>query len=148
MLMQGTVTQASADDAVLVTRTTGARQSSFEGILPAYMRLALTFTAMIELCITIKPVNWVIDVEFRGKQSGIKLIWRFGHLSGDASGTRPVDGILEWYVPDIFPVLFDEEWELALDSQSTGCHIAIDYTMYYSIVQSDEMSMVKTIADY
>jgi len=147
MLMQGTLSQTVADGIVTEVRTTGARQDLFQGILPVYMRLALTYVCMVELCITIKPMNYVVDVLFRGVQSGIVLTWRFG-MNGNATGSAMVDGVLEWYIPDIFPNLFDEEWELVVDSTGTGCMLSVDYTMYYSIIQSDEMEMVKTIADY
>lgn len=147
MLMKGVLFPASADAACSVKRSTGALQSKFEGILPAYMRLAFTVSAMIEF-ISINPDRYVINVTFTGDQSGIQLIWRFAQSGAVGAGAGRIAGVLEWYTPDVFPILFDESWTLAMDNQGTGCILEVDYTMYYSVVQSDEMTMVKTIADY
>jgi hypothetical protein len=149
MLMQGTVTQPVADALIVETRTTGARQELFQGIFPAYMRLAFPQSTLVELCSTIRPDRFIVDIQLRGKQSGIVLIWRFGGFtSGAGTFSGIIDGVLEWYVPEFFPIMFDEEMEISLDSTVSGCVLTVDYTMYYAIIQSDELTMVKTIADY
>lgn len=141
--MQGVLTQALANTLITLTRQTGARQSLFEAIAPGYIRFDLPLTDVETLSASAAGCGFKMSLI--GVTSGLRLDWVFG--SGTAE-SFVIDGVLEWYPPGNFPLMFDEEIRLELSSFGAGNPLSCNYVMYYAIVQSTELLMVQAIEEY
>lgn len=142
--MSGSLSQTITDGLVQVTRATGARQSEFEAITPAYIRLEFDADTVITA-----GAGGYIRATFGGLQSGIKLVFTQVFL-GMATDGAVVDPVREWYRPLEFPVMFDEDFLITLDTEgfAPASLATVNYTMYYSIDNYTELEMVQTISGY
>lgn len=135
--MRGLCEQAIADATTVVTRSTGALQSKFTAVKPRYIRLELVASTV---------ALWAAGSSFKatvtGKQSNVKLVWSF-----TVPVTASFNCVHEFYPTVDFPLLFDEEIDIRLQSTS-GQANSLSYTIYYDRFQSDEMTMVQTIEGY
>lgn len=141
-VMQGHVEQVAVDITVSETRSTGARQSEFEAILPAYIRLEQDpiYVQGFDLV-----GSWSFDIVFGGVSSGVALKWQV--VKTDTGGVI-LDTNLEWYVPEFFPPLFDEEFKITVRSSDLGQVLVCDYIMYYAIKKYSELEMVQALETY
>ncbi len=140
--LEGILEQVAADTPVSLTRQTGARQSLFEAIVPGYIRFDVPLNHVETMAVRVAQSGFKMSLI--GVTSGLRLDWVFG-TNGNAF---VLDGVLEWYPPSNFPLMFDEEITLELDTFGVGSVIGINYTMYYAIVQSTELLMVQAIEEY
>lgn len=141
--LEGVLEQDAADTLVRLTRQTGARQSLFEAIAPGYIRFDLPLTDVETMAARAVPLGFKMTLV--GVTSGLRLDWVFGSGGPNAF---VLDGVLEWYPPSNFPLMFDEEITLELSSFGVGNTIECNYVMYYAIVQSTELLMVQAIEEY
>lgn len=140
--ISGTLTQSAADTSTSVVRRTGALQSKFEGVLPKYVRLE--FDASVMRTVTV-AASWDLTVRLFGVSSSVQLTWSYAHM---ATSSAIIDCVKEWYVPLVFPPLFDEEFELQIVSNGTAIATTVRYVMYYEIHSFTELEMVQWIESY
>lgn len=141
-VMQGNIQQLIVNTDITARRSTGARQSEFEAVIPAYIRLEQD-PLYVQANDLVGP--WSFEVVFGGVSSGIALKWQV--VKTDTGGAI-LDTNLEWYVPDFFPPMFDEEFSISIRSADLGQVLVCDYIMYYVIKKYTEMEMVQTLESY
>jgi len=140
--LKGMITSLAADSMIDEVRETGARHDEFQAILPAYIRLWLN-PNLVE--ISADPAVYMLSMA--GEQSGIKLQWEFATHGGVGTGIL-IDTVKEWYKPDAFPPMFDEQMRIRLETLGTGQSHQLNYVMYYTIRKYSELEMVQVIAGY
>jgi hypothetical protein len=141
MRIQGTLTQSAADATAIAVHATGARQSQFTAakLLAIYLEMP---SAIVRAWTT---VSTLVYVTVTGLTSGQQLVWEFaiaGGLNFDCTKT--------YYLPPGLPEVlnFDEEVQVRIVTAGTGQSNTLNYKIIYEIVQSDELTMVKTIGNY
>lgn len=143
-VIRGTITQSAANATVTEVKSTGALQSAFQGLVVAYIRLELN----ANLFLIGSPAPGYVTMRLGGVQSGIELVNSHAIIGVAGQVTGSVDLIKEWYKPDIFPPLFDEEFVATLESEGSAVALAMSYTMYYGVSTYSELDMVLNIAMY
>lgn len=141
-VMQGSLSQTAVDTDIADARFTGARQDQFQAITPAYIRLEQDPLLAVNYDL-VGP--WAFEVVFGGKQSGIALKWQV--VKSD-TGAVLFDTNLEWYLPEFFPPMFDEEMEVKIRSIGLAQVLVVDYIMYYNIKTYSELEMVQALESY
>lgn len=141
-VMRGSLVQTAVSGTISDLRETGARNSDFEAILPLYVRLEQDplYVAGNNL---VGP--WAWDISFGGLNSGIALKWQV--VKSD-TGCTSLDTNLEWYLPDFFPPMFDEQIEITIRSAGLGQVLGLEYLMYYEIKKYSELEMVQAFESY
>lgn len=142
MVMQGNIQQLAVDTDITVLRSTGARREEFEAVIPAYIRLEQD-PLYAQAYDIVGP--WSFEVTFGGESSGIALKWQVVKTD---TGAVLFDTNLEWYVPEFFPPMFDENFKVSVRSTDLGQVLICDYIMYYTVKKYSEMEMVQTLESY
>lgn len=141
-VMQGNIQQTAVNTDITILRSTGAIRGEFEAVIPAYIRLEQD-PIYAQAYDVVGP--WSFEVVFGGESSGIALKWQI--VKAD-TGAVLFDTNLEWYVPESFPPMFDENFRLSIRSADLGQVLSCDYIMYYTIKKYSEMEMVQTLESY
>lgn len=140
--IKGRLQQIVVDGDISANRSTGARQSEFEAITPAYIRLEQDPLYAASFSVA---GPWAFEVVFGGVSSGIALKWQ---VTKTDTGAAIFDTNLEWSVPGYFPPLFDEDFNISLRSIGLGQVLICDYIMYYTVKKYTELEMVQTLEGY
>lgn len=137
--MVGVAMQPAADTSVLVSRETGSNDDLFEAVELVYIR---TLISQAALKVWTPPCELVVGVYGQLSLVGQKIV-----LAGSAV-SLPTDCVFEWFPPQGTELVFDEFFDFQIDSVGTGQANAIQYEIFYNIVKSTEMELVKAKAGY
>jgi hypothetical protein len=135
----GILVQTGADVSVTELRETGANDRDFEAVKLIYIRTVISQAAVK---VWTRPCELIVGVYGERSLVGQKIVLAASVVSS------PTDCVFEWYPPGGAEVIFDEYFAIQIDSVGTGQANAIQYELYYDVIRSTEMELVKAIAGY
>lgn len=137
--LEGLLIQTAADTSTTLLRETGANDDDFEAVELVYIRSVVSQATMK---LWAPPCEFVAGVSGKLSMVGQRIVLVASAISS------PTDCVFEWYPPPGTELMFDEFFEIQVDSVGTGQANAIYYEIYYNIVKSTEMELVKAKAGY